>query len=284
MMIISEREYFNARIATVPSQQLGGWESSRGMDMRKTAITLAGTTAIGLCLGVSAGSAADMGLPVKAAPVVPFTWTGCYAGVQAGIGAQTDGFATNSVAGDLPFEGFSGNGANGWGAIAGGQIGCNYQINQLVVGIEGDGVWSSIQNTSGFTDPDGEGVRLRTKNLWDADVALRVGAAFDRLLVYGKGGVAWGGFSFNESFTGIDTGDSISGSRVLPGLLIGVGMEYAFFANWSAKIEYNYIAYAQEQIGFNEYVGGVLIPGEHFSEAFGGTKQIIKFGVNYKFW
>ena len=45
---------------------------------------------------------------------------------------------------------FTGNGANGWGAIAGGQIGCNYQINQLVVGIEGDGVWSGIQNTGGL--------------------------------------------------------------------------------------------------------------------------------------
>ena len=125
----------------------------------------------------------------------------------------------------------------------------------------------------------------RTKNLWDADVALRVGAAFDRLLVYGKGGVAWGGFNFKESDFGPgNDGLYETGSRALPGLLIGVGMEYAFLANWSAKIEYNYIAYAQKQIGFNEYEGGVLIPGDHFSESFGATKQIIKFGVNYKFW
>ena len=152
------------------------------------------------------------------------------------------------------------------GVIAGGQIGCNYQISQLVVGIEGDGVWSSIQNTAGFTDPDGEGLRLRTRNLWDADVALRVGAAFDRLLVYGKGGVSWGGFSFNEQFTGPGTdGETINGSRTLPGLLIGVGMEYAFLGNWSAKIEYNYIAYEQTQIGFNDlrrrYLRGPLLAG-----------------------
>ena len=223
-----------------------------------------------------------MALPMKAAPVVPFTWTGCYAGVQAGVGAQTDGFAQNGFT-DTPIEGFGGNGANGLGVIAGGQIGCNYQISQLVVGIEGDGVWSSIQNTAGFTDPDGEGLRLRTRNLWDADVALRVGAAFDRLLVYGKGGVSWGGFSFNEQFTGPGTdGETINGSRTLPGLLIGVGMEYAFLGNWSAKIEYNYIAYEQTQIGFNIYEGGIL--EDHFSQAFGATKQIIKFGVNYKFW
>jgi outer membrane immunogenic protein len=248
----------------------------RGTVMRKTAITLAGTTAIGLCLGVSAGSAADLALPMKAAPVVPFTWTGCYVGAQAGLGAQTDGWAQNSV--DVGVDSFGGNGANGWGAIAGGQIGCNYQINQLVVGIEGDGVWSNIQNTSGFSEglggPDAEGVRFRTRNLWDADVALRVGAAFDRLLVYGKGGVAWGGFDFRE--TELPSGDFISASRTLPGVLIGIGMEYAFLQNWTAKIEYNYIAYAQMQISF--------LPGEDFSQSFGATKQIIKFGVNYKFW
>jgi outer membrane immunogenic protein len=252
----------------------------RGTVMRKTAITLAGTTAIGLCLGVSAGSAADMALPLKAAPVVPFTWTGCYVGVQAGIGAQTDGFANTSG----EFDTFGTNGANGLGAIAGGQIGCNYQINQLVVGIEGDGVWSSIQNTSSFANTDGEGTRMRTRNLWDADVALRVGAAFDRLLVYGKGGVAWGGFDFKESFFGpFASTETFDGSRTLPGLLIGVGMEYAFLANWSAKIEYNYIAYEQTSIGFNGTTGsGVIF--DHFSQSFGATKQIIKFGVNYKFY
>ena len=223
-----------------------------------------------------------MALPMKAAPVVPFTWTGCYVGVQAGIGAQTDGFASTFVGSNL--ESFSGNGANGLGAIAGGQIGCNYQINQLVVGVEGDGVWSGIQNTSTFTNTDGEGVQFRTRNLWDADVALRVGAAFDRLLVYGKGGVAWGGFDFKESEVGPGAStDALVGSRTLPGLLIGVGMEYAFLANWSAKIEYNYIAYEQTQIHFDETVGGVPT-GTSFGQSFGATKQIIKFGVNYKFY
>ena len=250
--------------------------------MRKTAITLAGTTAIGLCLGISAGSAADMALPMKAAPVVPFTWTGCYVGVQAGIGAQTDGFA-NITSGE--FDTFGNNGANGLGAIAGGQIGCNYQISQLVVGIEGDGVWSGIQNTSTFANSDGEGFHLRTRNLWDADVALRVGAAFDRLLVYGKGGVAWGGFDFRESEFGPGaSSDTVNGSRTLPGLLIGVGMEYAFLANWSAKIEYNYIAYEQTAIHFDETSGSGVILGTLASQSYGATKQIIKFGVNYKFY
>jgi len=253
--------------------------------MRKTAITLAGTTAIGLCLGVSAGSAADMGLPLKAplpAPA-PFSWTGCYGGLQFGGAAQTDNFASLT-----DFEGSSGSGSNGLGVIAGGQIGCNYQISQLVVGIEGDGVWSSVRNTAGATfgtGVDTEGFQLRSANHWDADVAIRVGMAFDRLLIYGKGGVAWGGFNFKESFTfGGTTTEIINGNATLPGLLIGVGMEYAFFTNWTAKIEYNYIAFEQQQVNFNETVDGVVIPADAFGQNFGATKQIIKVGVNYKFW
>ncbi|HXW31348.1 MAG TPA: outer membrane beta-barrel protein [Xanthobacteraceae bacterium] len=232
-----------------------------------------------------------MGLPLKAPPPAPapFTWTGCYGGLQIGVASQTDGFAQNNNFGIIDVEGFGGanNGANGWGAVAGGQIGCNYQINQLVVGIEGDGLWSSITNTSGFNivGVDGEGIQLRTRNQWDADIALRVGAAFDRLLVYGKGGVAWGGFNFREtlSFGGVSEEILNSGNITLPGALFGVGMEYAFFPNWTAKIEYNYIAYAQRQIPFTFTEGGTTSPVE-FTEAFGATKQIIKVGINYKFW
>jgi outer membrane immunogenic protein len=257
--------------------------------MRKTAITLAGTTAIGLCLGVSAGSAADL-LPMKAPPVAaaPFTWTGCYGGFQFGGAAQTDGFATNSAF-FSDIEGFSGNGANGLGVIAGGQIGCNYQISQLVVGIEADGVWSSVQNTAGTTfgtGVDQEGIQLRSRNNWDADVALRLGAAFDRLLIYGKGGVAWGGFNFRETFSfgGGTTTEQFNGNATLPGLLLGVGMEYAFLPNWTAKIEYNYIAFEQQQVNFTFSEGGVVIPADALGQNFGATKQIIKVGVNYKFW
>ena len=161
IIIISDKDYSNAQMPAVASYELGGRDALWGMAMRKTAITLAGTTAIGLCSGISAGSAADMALPMKAAPVVPFTWTGCYVGVQAGIGAQTDGFASTFVGRDL--ESFSGNGANGLGAIAGGQIGCNYQINQLVVGVEGDGVWSGIKTRVPLPNTDGEGVQFRTE-------------------------------------------------------------------------------------------------------------------------
>jgi outer membrane immunogenic protein len=242
--------------------------------MRRTAITLMATTAVGLYLGASAASAADLGLALKDPPVV-YNWTGCYVGVQAGVGAQQDDWAGGS------------GGANGYGAVAGGQIGCNYQIGMLVVGIEGDGLWSGMRNTfSEGVASEGFSEGATAKNNWDADIAFRVGAAFDRLLVYGKGGVAWGGFDFSssEGFTG-GSSEGFHGSATLPGALFGIGMEYALpgFQNWTAKIEYNYIAFAQTSVTFIQTIGGVPT-GYSYDESYGATKQLIKFGINYKFW
>ncbi len=268
--------------------------------MRKSTIALVTSTAVGLFLGASAASAADMGLPppvYKAAPPAVYNWTGCYVGGQVGVGSQTDGFASNSEGGGLIDGNFGNNGinANGWGAVAGGQIGCNYQTGMLVVGVEADGLWSGISNKGSFSEGFGgvdafsEGFSTQTDNKWDVDIALRVGVAFDRVLIYGKGGVAWGGFNFSGSqhalCEGVSCGalPSWSGSATLPGALIGLGMEYGLTQNWTAKIEYNYIAFAQESVSFPILVNGVNT-GDVFSSSYGATKQLIKFGLNYKFW
>src|SRR5918993_5461375 len=96
--------------------------------------------------GLTAASAAD--LPVRAAPppyIAPvpiFTWTGFYAGVNAGWGWRDDdqetvvltpGAGTPGLAGTLFFPG------NGDGGFTGGaQIGYNYQIGSFVIGAEAD--------------------------------------------------------------------------------------------------------------------------------------------------
>ncbi len=234
-----------------------------------------------------------MGLPppvYKAAPPAVYNWTGCYVGGQVGVGAQTDGFATTSSEG---FYANNGTNANGWGAVAGGQIGCNYQTGMLVVGVEADGLWSGITNqgtfTEGFTGSSfSEGFSNTARNNWDVDIAARVGVAFDRVLIYGKGGVAWGGFNFSWSVPNSEGGAGVfsegySGSATLPGALIGIGLEYGLTEHWTAKIEYNYIAFAQESVTFPISVDGVPT-GYTYTASEGATKQLIKIGINYKFW
>ena len=81
---------------------------------------------------------ADMQMPMKA-PLVPppFTWTGCYAGVQAGGGFGQKGL--NDSAGVVsPLTGFTSANLNISGYMLGGQIGCDYQFwSNWVAGIEG---------------------------------------------------------------------------------------------------------------------------------------------------
>ena len=102
--------------------------------------TLLASAALSL-LTVSAFGA-DMEMPPIKAPLAPppFTWTGCYAGGQAGGGfGQKD--LTDSVGIVSPLTGFTSANLNINGYMLGGQIGCDYQFaSNWVVGIEGAAV------------------------------------------------------------------------------------------------------------------------------------------------
>jgi outer membrane immunogenic protein len=255
--------------------------------MRRLSSLMAATAAVGM-VG-SAASAADLAL--KTAPVPPpvYNWTGCYVGAQFGGGLLTDAWSNY----DEGYYESGGPDRYGAGVIAGGQVGCNYQTGwqviggAVVVGIEGDGFWSSMKNTFdyGYNYSDGESYTetTTTKNRWDFDVAARFGLAYDRTLLYTKLGAAWGRFDFNynESYTGCANCYTYSGSATLPGVLLGLGVEYAFSLNWTAKLEYNYIGFLQKSVTFNYSYEGA--PYETFNQSIGATKQILKLGVNYKF-
>ena len=91
------------------------------------------TFARGAAVSLMTASAfgADLGLPILV-PVAPpaFTWTGCYAGGQAGGGwGQKD---LNDSAGIVsPISGFTSANLNISGYLLGGQIGCDYQFASI---------------------------------------------------------------------------------------------------------------------------------------------------------
>ena len=89
--------------------------------------------------------AADLPPPAAPPPQAPaaylppppaFSWTGFYVGLNAGYA-----FGQSNWTSPL--------GSTGWfnvnGALAGGTIGGNYQIGQLVVGAEGDFDWQNVR-------------------------------------------------------------------------------------------------------------------------------------------
>jgi outer membrane immunogenic protein len=224
--------------------------------------------------------AADLPLKAPMPSAEPqFSWTGCYVGVHAGGGTLSDwDFGEDRG----PFGGV--------GAVAGGQAGCNYQIRSLVVGLEGELFWSGLKTQNNFNSQvDNEIEDESVKNKYDATIALRLGYAFDRLLAYGKVGVAWGRFSWAEVESCCSVGQptfSENASQTLAGLLLGAGFEYAFTNQLSAKFEYNYMNFGSQDVTFTEgcsIVGACGTLG-NFTETMKDSKQIVKVGLNYKFY
>jgi outer membrane immunogenic protein len=192
------------------------------------------------------GPAAYRGPP----PPLPFyIWTGVYVGVHAGGGWA-----------DL------GVGDTGTGFIGGGQVGYNYQINQWVFGLEADIAGSGIKNNlAAIATPFGP---ITANFNWNSLTTLtsRFGWAFDNWLVYGKVGGAWAdvSVSVNAPF-----GFGASAGGTASAWVVGVGAEYAFANNWSAKVEYNHFDFGGDS--------GAFITGNSV------TLQTLKVGVNYRF-
>ena len=280
-------------------------------------------------LVLSSASVLAADLPMKAPPVFApiYTWTGFYIGVNGGGGGMNDSNSDTSVSssnfgsGTSLFgvnQSSSGSGNNafhGTGAIAGGQLGYNYQMGNFVFGIEGEGYWSGIKGTldasqnlylpstgTGSTLFETDTVHNQTKNKYDFSIAGRMGIAFDRTLVYGKGGWAWGQFNASSSFSRqgfppidipgfLDTTTSTWGG-MLNGPLFGLGIEYLLTNNWTVKLEYNYIMYGTKSFAttscstLSNSVPSASCIGNGQSSGnspLGADKSLFKFGVNYKF-
>lgn len=189
-----------------------------------------------IAFGASA-QAADLAaprMPIAAAVVAPvFSWTGFYAGLNVGIGFAN----TNLGAFALPFA-LSGSGT---GIVAGGQIGYNHQINNIVLGLEGDLGYFGVSRRAG--DANGNFVAWRTT--WDASIRGRLGVAIDRTLLYVTGGVAFADMRINGAAGQPIAFFPFSESQTRVGWTVGVGVEHAVTQNWTVRAEYLYANYGR---------------------------------------
>jgi outer membrane immunogenic protein len=241
-----------------------------GMKFRGSSMKRLMLTSAAIVLTAGAAMAADLSVPFKAAPAIApyYSWTGCYLGIHGG-GASF----RNSLAGT-------------WsdGGVFGGQIGCNYQIDHLVVGVEGEGFWSGVDSTTNVAAGFAPGAVVTTtsfKNDWDADIAVRFGLAYDRFFFYEKIGVMWADNKFTNTTSGV-FGTAITGSATSPGLFWGLGLEYGLTQNWTAKVETDFVHFAATDINLTcapiaNCGGGVTAINSTNSWAL-----IAKLGLNYR--
>jgi len=258
--------------------------------MQRIFLTLATATAFTVTSAATV-LAADIARPVYKAPppVAPvpalYSWTGFYVGVHAGgAWADTDWFypcsATNLLIASPCNLASGGHSGSSW--LAGGQVGFNYQVGRWVWGIEAEFSGTEIKGSNlDAAFPTQEFLHSRTDFI--GTVAPRVGVAWDRTLLYVKGGAAWTHDKYwltavQAPFAGetFATGDATRW-----GWMVGVGVAYAFAQNWSVKAEYNYMDFGTERVFF---ASNGLVPSQpNFDEDIRRTAQVVKVGLNYKF-
>ena len=285
-----------------------------GLHMRHVSIS-AIVAVFTISFGQIAG-AADPSVPV----VAPFSWTGFYAGGNLGYGwgdhsANFSSFQLNS--GIEPITMNDSYAVKVKGPVGGLQLGYNWQpIGNWVIGIETD-IQASGQNghsvsqsfilsTPGsLTAPTqfNPATSFEQSRIdWFGTVRGRLGYAWDRWLVYGTGGLAYGrisigGVTTSSSFAGQNPPAAFTGTSTNTGWTAGGGIEVLLKPNWSAKVEYLYIDLGDVTgVGFVPPGGCYGTPGSgSCSGAVDGTgvvratssrmiDNVVRAGINYRFY
>lgn len=221
-------------------------------------------------------------------------WSGLYMGVHAGYGwGAFDGsmIYTDATKGD----GFDATGKtiDAEGAIAGGQVGFNFQTGAIVWGIEADASWADIQGDARFL-PYPVGYPKNGSPAWDfesqidwlATVRARLGFASGRTLTYVTGGVAFAGSETSINVVGPGYKASGSKDETLTGWVGGGGFEWLVDRHWTVRAEYLYYNFGD--------AGGILKGTQmtscnpacaHVTDGFGGNIELhtVRVGLNYKF-
>jgi outer membrane immunogenic protein len=180
---------------------------------------------------VGAASAADLATrPYTKAPSAFYNWTGFYIGANGGYGWGS--VSSFGVPGGIPT-----NHAPS-GALAGGQIGYNWQTGPWVYGLEADGDWANIRGSALCPNPIAS-CASDTRAL--ASFRGRLGWATGPVLLYGTGGLGYANTRFSAlTIVGGLPALGATGSYTTDrwGYAAGAGIEYGFTPNWSAKLEY----------------------------------------------
>jgi outer membrane immunogenic protein len=254
---------------------------------RQFILTSAGAIAI-------AGSAfAAEPAPIPPPPV--FTWTGVYLGGQIGYAWDKDNVSWTGTANDLdPAAGSFAAGPQG--VIGGARVGYNIQPNSwFVAGIEGSVDGTSLRKTVNVPLADFAGdtfgsMTFNSNAPVQGSVRGRLGIAFDRVLLFGTGGVALTSFNttyFDTTgfFTGIPgTNETISKTRA--GWTAGGGIEYAVTDNWSVQAEYRYSNFGNTTDFPFSNPGAVVVlqaAGGFFTAQHHLTENQVQVGFAYRF-
>jgi outer membrane immunogenic protein len=243
-------------------------------------------SAVGALGLVGAAQAAD--LPERAAPPAPlpavapvYSWEGFYFGVHAGVLWSTSDvffaggspfYANLVAAGQRPRE----LDLEETAFIGGAQAGYNAQLGALVVGLEADLSYVSLDQSASFVGGRVTTTASSEMNLFGT-VRARVGYAAGRFMPYVTGGLAYGVVDSSLRFTQGATTSVVSDEDLVAGWTVGGGAEYAVTNAWTVRGEYLYYDLGEQSVLVRN------TQGQTATWDFDHRGHIARVGANYKF-
>jgi outer membrane immunogenic protein len=268
-----------------------------GVDMKALVIVAVGILAIGAAYPAHG---ADLEVPIKAPPVLSYNWSGPYVGANGGWGWGTDsfGYSNNPTAGFFPTSSgtFNRNFSGGFGGV---QVGYNYMFTtHWVGGLEFDIDFGSLQGSSNLCTvlaPGGAPAACASGTDQISRFGtgrLRLGYAFDNVLLFATGGGAWNYGIVSSSITCISgacpgaslpfTANTATNNGTSTGWAAGGGIEWGIVPNWTVKAEYLHMQFQSIFYSFN-FNGTVA--GAPFANIANGSANtgvnVVRVGFNY---
>jgi outer membrane immunogenic protein len=241
---------------------------------------LGGASALALAIAASGAVAADLLPPMEpivAPPPAPtWNWTGFYIGAHGGWGwAERDWDGTFFSSEEIDDEFFE---YDMDGALAGAQIGAQFQAGHFVLGVEGDVSVTSIRDD---LEEFGGLVDVAVDMDWFATARARLGVAFNRFMIYGTGGVA--GARVNTDLNLIGGLFSEPESAEHFGWTAGGGIEGMVNDHVSAKLEYLFADFEDEDFNYFDVFGTECPTSAGICGDADLTVQLVRAGINARF-
>ena len=254
-----------------------------------------------------AAAAAAADLPRRAAapvyaPAAPvFTWTGFYIGSYTGgmwtdTAVKTTGNTPLSVANTALGQASLSRGDSA--LMSGVQAGYNVQLGTFVVGIEADIGHLDLDAKRSFFNPVASASVFRQEVDWFGTVRGRLGVAFDQVLVYATGGLAYADVTNRVAFLSPGGALAFTGRRSDTdfGYAVGGGIEFTV-PTWlsrfsilgnllgpsaipTLKAEYLYFDVGDRNVAVNPFLG---IGTGIYSSRFETNGHVAKVGFNFRF-
>lgn len=200
---------------------------------------------------------------IAVAPATAYDFNGLYFGIQAGYGWGNTEQAFGAIGGpytvapleEADFDGF----------VGGAHLGFNFRASSnFLLGLEGDFEFSDEHGDDNGVGGDINGVNAN----WQASVRARAGYLLSPdVLLYATGGVVFLDADLVKDNAPVET-DSLS----FTGWTGGGGIEFAVSPNITARVEYRYSDYGDDEGGF---------PVAGYGEQVSPTANEVRIGFSF---